>query len=554
MSPNKFYIQPKEGRKNLKKLEKEIYRGGLQQIEDLNECLENDLILVKIQAHGDERFYRAQIIEGPYDHKPIKVRLIDFGSIFECVLEDLYTCKSRVINSRKENLMEIFKFPPMCFEAKLAQCKPAVIYQAGWPTEAIEKFKEFVYKENIEIDVYSFNNHDKVAAVFLRLEENESRERTTVNQLMSEHMFAQLSNESYIYMISKVTSEKDIVAKNVHFDFNDYSNAPSGHDKIKLKGPFTTLNGGVFQKTSKSYSESEIEIDSSSVNGILFDPYPYDGVRKVLIAASRSKNERGKVILRQTTVMPHVIGMSSLLPLIFSPFVEMRHDKHFSRFTSILSGLGCSYDGVSYFVEHDNVFHTDVDIDNEDIVLINSLRSTMSKLMDDFEFMSMDERNELCDLAKLGLMNVMTRTRAQMGVTLNDDHKWSGQNTVKTDFKENAKMFPSLTPRPLMPLSMDRWNLLVRLNDTLEKKARFNTTNESIACLICEEQIETLVELKIHVLKTMHIKLAINLKKQEPKEDALRVTKRTYCDTKEENNPYGEGSSSNRQSKYQKNY
>lgn len=521
----------------------------LQNIEDLNECIQNELILLKIR----ERFYRAQIIEFPYQHKPLKVRLIDFGTIFTCVLEDLYTCRRNSMESRKESLMEIFKIPPMCFEAKLAQCKPSVIYQTGWPRKAIEKFKEIIDKENIEIDIYSFNKYDKVAAVFLRLEANEYRDQTTVNQLMSDHKFAQLSNESYIFQISKVTSEKEIEAKNAHFDFIDYSDAQQGYEKIQLHGPFSTLTSGVFEKTSKSYMESEIEVDSSSVNSILLDPYPNDGVRKVLIAASRSKNERGKVILRQSTVMPHVVGMSSLLPLIFSPFVEMRYDKHFSRFTSILSGLGCSYDGQSYFVEHDNVFHTDVDIDNEDIKLINNLRSTMSELMDNFTSMRREERNNLCDEAHLKLMRVMTRTRAQMGVTLNDDYKWSGQqNALKSDFNENSKMFPILTPRPLMPLSQDRWKLLTRLNDDLERKARLNASNESLRCLLCEEQIESLVELKVHVLKTMHIKLAINLKKQKPGDDQ-KNTKRMYCDMKEENNPYGEGPS-DRKSKYPKNY
>lgn len=493
-------------------------------IRDLRECVRENLIIVRNMKN---EFYRAQIIETPYQNKPFKVRLIDFGNNVRCEFEDFYTFIGSTTKKRQELLKEVFRYPPLCFEAKLAECKPAVIYQTGWSSNATDKFKEIIDGEaragrKIDIKVYAFNNYDKVVSVYLNLKETSNRHGTSVNQMMSLYGYTQIANESYIYQISRVTDEIKVNAKNEHFDFKDYSDAPRGFDKLTLTGPISTFSHNTFERTTHCH-ESEISIDPWSVNSILIDPYPFDGIRKVMVAACRSKNDKGKITLRHTTVLPHVTGMACLLALIFCPTAQFRYDKNFHRFTSILTGLGCSFDGKSYYKEHDCLFHTDVDLDAEDISSINELREIMSELMEKFQLSNENYREELAVRAQDKLFEIMQRNRAQVGATLRDGYNWNGENALKEDRSEKMKMFPSLTPRSLQPYSYERWKTLKNLNEEFEEKADSNARDESIDCVLCEERVETIYELKTHVLKSKHANLVINLEKSRPEQPAIGI-------------------------------
>lgn len=314
---------------------------NLRNIEHLDECVSDGLIIVR-NLSGN--FFRAQIIERPQsrDSKYL-VRLIDFGNNVYCDFKDFYTLLGRTLRERQNLLKEVFRYPPMCFEAKLAKCKPDVVYQTGWSKNAIDKFTEIVGDEKaqgrkIGIKAYSFNNYDKVAAVILNLEKIGDRPGT-INQMLTDYKYSQIANESYLYQISRATDENKIESKNEHFDFNDYSDLRfwTPKEKIPLIGPLSTFQHNIFERTTH-YFESEVSIDPWSANSILVDPFPFDGIRKVMIATSRNKNDKGKIILRHTTVLPHVTGMPCLLALIFCPTAELRCDKHFNRYTSVLTG------------------------------------------------------------------------------------------------------------------------------------------------------------------------------------------------------------------------
>lgn len=494
----------------------------------LVESVGNGLVIVR-NVKG--AFFRAQIIETPYDHKPFKVRLIDYGNNVKCEVGDFYTCIGRTCEERKSLLKEIFRYPPLCFEAKLAECKPDVIYQTGWSQNATDKFQAIINAEDaagrqIKILVYSFNNYDKVAAVNLVLRKTPEE---SVAKILTDLEFAKIANESYIYQISRVTDEIKTKSKNEHFDFKDYTDAPRGYDRLALTGPISTFAHNTFERTTYCHA-NDVSIDPWSVNSILIDPYPFDGVRKVMVAACRSKNDKGKTTLRHTSVLPHVNGMACLLALIFCPTAELRYDKNFNRFTSILSGMGCTFDGRALYKEHDCLFFTDVDIDDQDIVYINQLRETMSELMENFHTTDENYRENKRIAATELVFKIMRRGRAQLGVTMNDSFKWNGENALKKNFEENMRMFPAHNPRPLQPYSMERWRTLKMLNNELEEKARTNARDESIRCVLCEEQIETLNELKVHVIKSKHVYLVCLLNNSKPSESIKRERHTTIDD------------------------
>lgn len=490
------------------------------------ECVGNGLVIVRNQK-GE--FYRAQIIETPYDHKPFKVRLIDYGNNVKCAAEDFYTGIGRTCRDRQELLREFFKYPPLCFEAKLAQCKPSVIYQTGYSHNATEKFKKIINQEldagrDIVISVYAFNNYDKVASVYLKLQNDDS-----MNDILTQETFTQRADESYIYHISRTTDEIKIKSQNEHFDFKTYHDAPRGYKKLTLTGPLSTFSHNIFEKTTNCH-ENDVSIDPWSVNSILIDPYPFDGIRKVMVSACRSRNDKGRTTLRYTTVLPHVTGMASLLALIFCPTAELRYDKNFNRFTSILTGMGCTFDGRALYKEHDCLFHTDADFDDIDIKLINQLRLTMSDLMENFQNTSEINRDEMRNKATRKLFEIMQRDRPQVGVTLNDSFNWNSENVVKNNLEENMLMFPCHESLSLQPYSYERWNMLTKLNQDFEKKAQINARDESIRCVLCEETVDTLTELKIHVLKTKHKMLAINLQSKKPEKQPFGIKRHHTID------------------------
>lgn len=341
--------------------------------------------------------------------------------------------------------------------------------------------------------------------------------------------YSQTADESYIYKISRVTDEIKLNAKNSHFDFKDFSDAPRGREVVTLTGPLTTFLHNTFERTTLCH-ESDVSIDPWSVNSNLIDPYPFDGVRKVMVAASRSKNDAGKVILRHTTVLPHITGVACLLALIFSPSCELRVDRHVNRYTSILSGMGCSFDGKAYYKEHDCLFHTDVDIDSDDIANINELRDVMSELMEKVN--NADERciEDLRNRAQKKLLEILQCKRSQKGVTMNGSYNWSGENAIKKNFDENMRMFPSLNPPPLQPYSEERWKTLKLLNEEFEYKARTNSRDEEIKCVLCEEQITTLHEIQTHILRSKHNQQVLNLENAKPQNISIKREQRYTVD------------------------
>jgi ATP-dependent RNA helicase TDRD9 len=534
VSPGQFFIQTKKANDNIHRFEGRALKAEcLTKINDPEEFAENNLIILKEK----NRFLRAQVIAKATHQtdKPFKVRLIDYGNLVDCSLDELYTCIGFNRASRRELLRIVFHYPPMCFEAKLAKCKPNVLSQAGWSSKATGLFKDLICKENFEpiIEVYSFNKYDRMASVILRSTQN----RISFQKMMNEENLCDLANESYIYMIERVADEKNTNPKNDHFNFADHSDAPRGRIPMTLTGPLSILSDPTFERTLK-FSEGEIKTDSFSVNGILLDPFPFDGIRKVIVAANRTKNNKGKINLRQTTIMPHVLGLSCLLPLIFCPTAELKYDKHFSRFTSVLCGLGCKFDGDPYYMEHDSLFPVDINLDVEDIKLINDLRASMSELLGNFKENSEQVRSYLRDNALQTLIKIMTKTRIQSVGKLCDNYIWDGKNSVKADKNEINKIFPTIVQRRnLVPISLERWKMLTRMNDDLEKKAKFNTRDEIIKCLLCEEEMESLIELQIHVLYSKHLKLANQLAAQKP------IQKRAYdCDDDNKRNIFGGGS------------
>lgn len=493
---------------------KKVIGTNLKPITDfdgLDEILEDN----KVMVCNENIYKRGHILEYPEDNNfMFKVLLIDYGNIIECTVYSFFTGTAVTRAQRQDITRSFFKLPPLCYECKLAEIQPTATQQYGWNKKATEEFKELVSNKIIQLELYAFNNYDNVAYVQVLAKASLTSTQINVNSKLVHRGFAVYSNESYVAMISKTLIDNSQTMKYAIHNETKIVNYPKRllNIECELLGPFSPLGTtGRLEKISRAL-ESNIVIEHSSVNCVLLDPYPYNGIKKVLVASSKSKNNRGTINLKHTTLMPQMKGMSSILTLIFSPYAEIRHNKNITRYTSILAGLGCDFNGKSYYGEHDCLVRTDVELDNEDITWINSLRKEMSLLMqqnltEHFSFqinpvnVINEARTRTCSL----LLKIIKKDRLELGKVYSDQFDWT--DLTKSELCEHLKTFASLRPFKLVEMPHESVKRMINHLKNLEQKAKYNSKDEEIECLACNERIETIIGLKNHLITIKHTKL-----------------------------------------------
>lgn len=109
-------------------------------------------------------------------------------------------------------------------------------------------------------------------------------------------------------------------------------------------------------------------MERDSVNCIAIQEDPLTRHQRLMCAANVNLSpSRDTLLARNTTIMPHLLGLPELLVLLFAPTVEMRTDRHRCRYTGCISGLGYDPDsGEPIFSDHDMevVFGATVDQDD----------------------------------------------------------------------------------------------------------------------------------------------------------------------------------------------
>jgi len=78
--------------------------------------------------------------------------------------------------------------------------------------------------------------------------------------------------------------------------------------------------------------------------------------------------------------MPPVPGILCLLTLMFAPEVELRVNEYRTNYTGCLSGLGCNGEKAIY-KDHDLEVPFQVNLDNDDLNVINEIRSSLNQLI-----------------------------------------------------------------------------------------------------------------------------------------------------------------------------
>lgn len=474
----------------------------------MNETIEGRRLLVK----HNEVLKRGKIVDDE-DQPEFAVYLIDYGEIVLVNYDDFYTCEGLSVDERLKSLQLVFELPPQCFECRLSEVIPSpILCAAGWSENSTEAFKKFIEGSDLEIFVNSFVN--KIASVRLSVASEAGIQ--IVNDYLVWEGFAQSSDDSYMNQLNHLERERPVHRHNrevekVEDEFCDVGVVPPPEDMlcetVKIEGPFSPLESRLEMITRVKCID--VVVEASSVNQVLIDPFPNDAIKKVLVSASMSKRD-DRVTLQQTTILPHLPGMMSLLALIFSPAAEVHVTTKKDRYTTILCGLGADAQRIPHFGEHDSLVQVDVELNSNDFKMINELREMISKLLRNVEHFKFQPkvntvnrtplRRKICQL----LLQIASTRRSSLGTLVPNDYEWNWKS-----LDEKKEILRSMYPRlaqveKLLPMSKETRDRKIRRADELKQRSKFNAQDEVIECSLCEERIETLVDLKLHVEKKLH--------------------------------------------------
>lgn len=143
---------------------------------------------------------------------------------------------------------------------------------------------------------------------------------------------------------------------------------------IDVRGPYSPLEINYFSIINVGNCK-RIRVERDSINYVTLDDDPTNEATRLMIATEVTLNESGTVmVLRKTTLLPKIPGLSNVCCLLFSPAIEFRTDDKETCYTGALCGLG--YDTHSerpLYTDNDIECSFDVKIDGNDITMVSFL-------------------------------------------------------------------------------------------------------------------------------------------------------------------------------------
>lgn len=135
---------------------------------------------------------------------------------------------------------------------------------------------------------------------------------------------------------------------------------------VKIKGPYSPLEIGLFGLTNNSSGTPKIE--ELSVNHILLENEPNDMSEKYLVAVTSNQHDENSVItVRQTTLMPNIRLFGPLMAAIFAPRMKLERNKSKTHYIKMITGLGLDEDNVCLSPDSNMKFDLDVELKNYDL-------------------------------------------------------------------------------------------------------------------------------------------------------------------------------------------
>lgn len=346
---------------------------------------------------------------------------------------------------RKECLREMpsdfLTIPFQAVECKLSHIRPSPIKcpDGTWTKEAKEHFKSMVLNKNFIGQLFSVVNG------ILRIELMEYPDRgrqVSINKELINREFADIAEENYLskqnheqreMQANIVTSPTRSLVQDDRPTFQDRSNqndwfavtlgssrpkSSQGRRTQRLNGPHNPYEM-IFNSLTSVGRLRSVKIDPDSVNCVAIDDEPQDRHERLMIAGFVGLNPGcSTMVARDTTILPSILGLPSIVSLLFCPVAELRTDKEKTRYIGAICGLGADKDtGIAAFPDHDMEVTFDVKITYEDICKINGVRTAINLAIGNEEKVSAwgpDAIYKIQETARKKLLEVVLTRRDYM--------------------------------------------------------------------------------------------------------------------------------------------
>lgn len=316
-----------------------------------------------------------------------QVHFIDYGYRNSARVADMRT----IIKTHP-----IYKMPALALECSLSQIEPSKVKDPNgyWTPEARLFFTNILDRSyNVTGTIYSIT--DSVVSLELtcemevEIDGNLVSETVSLNDLLVEEDFAVKVEESYLSRynhqirgLAKTKALQELSHREyleyLQYDRNflvqSYPEPPPVEDcrsAVMLKGPFSPLEV-TFSSLAHKAACKKVNIESQSVNSIVLDMDPEDIHDRLLVASLVSQSPNGAhLTLRNTTLLPNLPGLTSLICLLFAPKIELRRNPSGSHYIGALCGLGYNTkNDFPLMEEHDMDVPFDTEITIQDMQIV----------------------------------------------------------------------------------------------------------------------------------------------------------------------------------------
>ncbi|XP_022431670.1 ATP-dependent RNA helicase TDRD9 isoform X1 [Delphinapterus leucas] len=352
-----------------------------------------DLVCLAPFADFDkESYFRAQILY--VSGNSAEVFFVDYGNRAHVALDVLM-----------EIPCQFLELPFQALEFKICKMRPSarcLVCGEHWSGRASRRFSSLVSGHALLVKVFSVVHGVLHVDAYLS---SALQDAVNVRDVLVKEGYAELAEEpyeskqshevlkglfsksaEYVTDMSEPSALKDDKKYLIRILLESFSSNKLGNPNCKaiLHGPFNPYELRCHSLTRISKFR-RVRIEKESINSVIISDSPEDLHQRMLVAASLSVNATGStMLLRETSLMPHIPGLPALLSMLFAPVMELRVDRDGKCYTGVLCGLGWNpTTGAPLLPEHDMELAFDVQFSVEDAIEINILRAAINKLVCD---------------------------------------------------------------------------------------------------------------------------------------------------------------------------
>lgn len=438
---------------------------------------------------SDKQLYRAQIINVNKTEQKATVLFIDYGNKEKKSFKELF-----------EMSLELFDYPFQALECRLANIKMSILKNPNsiWTKSANELFVKKIEKyhgfrtNSLKIKVVDLADTIALVKLFSKVTESDIGDEiiaagyaervdsifTSVQKLTSTEnvLYVPTRQSDYTARRANVAGGNEIGHFNVRstlnylpinrslneswrlndtdnfddydhddmssvsgstFTFNDDESNFMG--MLELSGPYSPLEVHYYPLVNVGKSK-KTRVSRGSINHVTLDDDPFNDTPRLMVSTEIFLNATAdSIVMRNTTLMPKLRGLTTICCLLFSPIVEFRLDDKKTCLTGALCGLGADSNGAIY-TDNDIEMTFDVSIDMNDINLVNQVRLAINNVIgneeqarqwtnDDTNLKNLQRRN--CQI----LLDVIQRPRKSVEPKYPyKPHKWNQISPI--DLKE----------------------------------------------------------------------------------------------------------------------